>query len=63
MQSTDRIASGGCPDTAVVIAAFSPGRLIAGSIMNLAAFNEEPLAAREHMVRTDPGALSQTTVA
>lgn len=31
--------------------------------MSLAAFNAEPLAAREHMVRTDPGALSETTVA
>jgi hypothetical protein len=37
MHSTDRIASGGCSG----FAAFPRGRLIAGSVTSLAAFNAE----------------------
>jgi hypothetical protein len=36
--------------------------LIAGSLIGLAAFNAELPAAREHMVRTDPGSLSAASV-
>jgi hypothetical protein len=37
--------------------------LIVGSIIGLAAFNAELPAAREHMVRTDPGSLTAARVA
>ena len=59
MHSTDPMASGGDSGGAV----FPEGRLIGGSVMSLAAFKRKPLAAREHVVRTDPGALSGTTIA
>jgi hypothetical protein len=61
MHSAERMASGGCPGHRPT--AIPEGGLIAGSVIALAAFNAESLAAREHMVRTDPGSLCAARVA
>src|SRR5580692_9794872 len=60
MHSTGRFALDRCSGRAV----FPLRRLTAESVMSVAAFNgRKPLAARAHMVRTDPGSLSRTTLA
>src|ERR1039458_2391987 len=59
MHRPGRTVPGGCPGCATR----SRVSLIGRSVMSLAAFGAERLAAREHMVRTDPGSLSSARVA
>jgi hypothetical protein len=64
MHSTQGSASGRWPGChAAVIAAAPKAWLIAGTVIGLAAFNAQLLAAREHMVRTDPGSLTAARIA